>query len=98
MGLRHITVVDKFNVPVGVLSRKDLITLSVESKIGKKTEVEAMARKRTMTRELVEKSRSSSISLNPVSSPGLGGSGTGSGLAGSLGTFSPVIPTDTHYK
>lgn len=36
MGLRHITVTNKFNAPVGILSRKDLLPRQVEEKMEKR--------------------------------------------------------------
>lgn len=90
MGLRHITVVDKFNVPVGVLSRKDLLSINVDAKIWKQPK-EQISRKRAVTHELVEKSRSNSITLNPVTSPGPTGGGASS-------PFSPVLGPDFAHK
>ena len=33
LGLRHLTVVDKFNVPVGIVTRKDLLGMHIEQSL-----------------------------------------------------------------
>lgn len=90
MGLRHITVVDKFNAPVGMLSRKDLLHLNVEHRMAESKA--AMHRKRTVTQELIEKSRSNSITLNPVTSPPVWHTGTTpQGASALTSPFTPVV-------
>jgi chloride channel 7 len=90
MGLRHITVVDKFNFPVGMLSRKDLLHLNVEERMAKSKE--AMQRKRTVTKELIDRARSNSLSLNPVSPPVWNTGVTPNSQQAS--PFSPVVNLD----
>jgi hypothetical protein len=84
---------------VGVLSRKDLLHMNVEQRM-EQQQKEAMSRKRTVTQELIEKSRSNSITLNPVTSPlatSTGSQRVGEG-GGTPASFSPVLPPSSFPK
>lgn len=79
LGLRHLTVVDKFNHVVGVISRKDLLEGHVDSRIQKtKTSATAIKNKGKVNDEILERSRSNSLiptPNNPFASPGASTSG-----------------------